>query len=557
MKRITFIFAVVACVACSPVTAQAAFGVDHFDVAFNSSDASPATQAGSHPYAFTTSLELSLDGEEPDGRLKDLTLKWPAGLLADTTAYPRCEMSEFEQLDEGLNQCPLETVVGVVTSFYDEPGKSTSTPVFNLAPAPGSSMSVGFRVAGAANVVLDISLGKAPPYRPIATVREDLPESIELFGATLQLWGDPANIAHDEMRGACALVSGSLCPVQSRTRPLLTLPTSCEDPLESSYEALSWEGSVVPGFALTHDGTGGPMPLTGCGNLEFAPSVVTNLTTESAKSPSGFELSLAVFDEGLTSKPGVSQSRFREVVVVLPQGVAAGSTLRSSVGACSEADFAKEVLADTPEGCPDSAAIGSIEIESPLIEHGLGGQLFRAAPFANAAGDAPMALYVVIKDPELGLLVTQPVGIETDPSTGQLVLFAEELPELPFSDLDLLLAGGDGPLISPPLCGDYETVAELVPWANESVHLITSALHVAAGPAGGPCPAGNSEGASQQTASSTSPSSTPASPIGPSGQVHRRHRCAKGKHRVRRDGKFRCVRRHHRKVGRATLPPHS
>jgi hypothetical protein len=576
MKRIVLILAVtLAPTVCLPAGAQAAFGIDHFDVSSTESDGTPATQAGSHPFAVTASLGANFTGDELDGRLRSLFVEHAPGLVGDTVAYPRCTRAAFDALEEGVNDCPLEAVVGISASSFDEPGKWITAPIFNLAPAPGALSALGFRVAGAENLVVDIGLSQDPPYSLIADVR-DVPEALELFALKVQLWGDPASTAHDGLRGVCGVYSATLssgdvsafqfesksgasCPVASSTRSFLTLPTSCEGPLVSFYGALSWEDDVDFGFGLTHDNGGNPQSLAGCGTLAFSPSLAVQPTTEAAKSPTGLDLSLAFHDEGLVSPAGRARSTVREVALVLPKGMIAGPPLTSAAGACSEADVVEEALDSGPgEGCPASARVGTVEVESPLIEASLEGHVYRAIPFENFA-EAPTALYLVLKNSDLGIVVKQAVGLEPDPETGELIVFAEELPQLPFSHLRLHLDEGlGGPLIT-PLCGDYEIWSELVPWAADIGYMVSSKFDLDVGPGGGPCP---SEESSQPPPDGPSAAPPPAvatpQPIASSCPKGKRairrngvrrcvRRCRKGKRVVRRKGKIRCVMKHRKR----------
>ncbi|HET8861993.1 MAG TPA: hypothetical protein VFM94_01935 [Solirubrobacterales bacterium] len=552
-RLVSMLAAALACLVFLPTAARADFGIDDFDLTFTDQDGSPATQAGSHPFAMTISLPANLDGEEPDGKLRDLFLEGPPGLVGNTTAYPRCTRAAFLEIEEGVNNCPLGSAVGISTSSFDEPGKSIDAPVFNLAPSPGALASLGFRVASAASLVVDIGLSPYPPHSPIAAVR-DVPDGIDLFGVELQLWGDPASTDHDAQRGICGTTAaGDLCPVSLQERPLLTLPTRCNGPLASFYEALSWEGDEDFGASLTHDGLGNPQGLTGCGKLAFTPSMKVQATTEAAKTPTGLDFSLDVVDEGLASASGVAHSQIRHALLALPPGMAAAPTLGSGSGGCSEADLEDESLLGSPDdGCPESSKVGTIEVESPLVAEPVGGAVYRAVPFQNFAGDSPMALYFVLEDPDLGIAVTQVAGVEPDPESGQLIIFAPELPQLPFSHLQLHLQEGDGaPLISPPLCGDYQVEAEIVPWSSSDVYVLTSGLGVVSGPSGGPCPTGEGSQPPKDPSSPLSSGQAPApfgrsSPRGANGK----RRCPKAKRRVRRNGKIRCVKKgRHRPAG--------
>ena len=570
MKRIASILVIaLTAAAFSPAGASAAFGVDRFDVTFTDWRGEFATQAGEHPFALEISSDSNVSDGEPEGRLRDLVLDLPPGLVLAPASAPSCAREDFNELNEGVNDCPDSTAVGIVATSVDEPGKWITAPVFNLAASKGAVASLGFRVAGAENVVVDLGLSWDSPHRLIA-VATDFPQGVELFGAKVQLWSVPATPAHDGLRGRCGAYTTTLppadaadfefapllgqCPVAVAEHPFLTLPTSCEGPLATFYEVLSWEGDEDFGAALTHDEAGNPQGMTGCGSLAFSPLVDVEPTTDMAKSPTGLDLSVRFSDEGLINPDGIAGSTVRDLFMALPSGMAAAPVLTDGAGACTEADFAEEGSENEPEeGCPDSSEIGTVEVETPLIEGTtIEGTVHRAVPFANTAEDAPMALYVVLENSDLGILVTQAVGIEPDPETGQLIAFAEELPQLPFSDLRVRLGGGPAePLISPPFCGNYKTLIAFVPSSDDWPYPASSVFEIVSGPSGDACPVEEAEPDPEQRVEGAAvplQGTAPASAPTPAGQLRRRHRCPKGKRRVRRKGKARCVRRSRRKA---------
>ena len=66
--------------------AQAGFGLVNPDVAFTDAGGSSAMEAGSHPYAFTTSFDVNTvpapgEGVLPDGEAKDVLIDFPPGLV--------------------------------------------------------------------------------------------------------------------------------------------------------------------------------------------------------------------------------------------------------------------------------------------------------------------------------------------------------------------------------------------------------------------------------------------------------------------------------------------
>ena len=98
----------------------------------------------------------------------------------------------------------------------------------------------------------------------------------------------------------------------------------------------------------------------------------------------------------------------------------------------------------------------------------------------------------MIKNANLGIKVMQPLKVEPDPSTGQLITTAEEMPQLPFSHFRLhFREGGRSPLISPPECGSYDghdsshepVRAMLYPSSGGAPVESTSAFQIVSGPA--------------------------------------------------------------------------
>ena len=121
----------------------------------------------------------------------------------------------------------------------------------------------------------------------------------------------------------------------------------------------------------------------------------------------------------------------------------------------------------------------------------LKGSLFVAEPYRNLAGDSLIAVYVVIKDPALGILVKQPLEVTPDPSSGRLLATAQDMPQLPFSHFRLhFREGARAPLISPPGCGDFTTEATLYPRAGGPPVTSSSEFQIISGPNNTPCPTG-------------------------------------------------------------------
>ncbi|HET8863687.1 MAG TPA: hypothetical protein VFM94_10600 [Solirubrobacterales bacterium] len=240
--------------------------------------------------------------------------------------------------------------------------------------------------------------------------------------------------------------------------------------------------------------------MTGCDKLAFSPSIDSQPSTDQASSPSGLAFNVDITDPGIGNPDGLAASDIKKTVVTLPKGVTVNPSQAEGLLACSEADLDRESADSEPgEGCPQASKIGTVEVETPLLE----GELLRGALFvaepndpSTTASENPfnslIALYMTIKDPQLGVNIVLEGKVEPDPETGQLVATFDDLPQAPFSHFRLRFReGGRSPLVTPPTCGSYETQAIFTPWANPATtYTTTSSFEVAQGASGAPCPSG-------------------------------------------------------------------
>lgn len=504
----------VALLACGASAASASFVLTEPDVTFTGPTGEPEMQAGSHPYALNVNVGIPVVEEKgliyPEESPKDIFSLLPAGFVADPSATPRCTGTEFASIDQSVSlpECSNASAVGVAhvrISIDREHEIEYAVPVYNLEPAPGSVLKLGFVVY---NVPVTISggLSEKPPYNAIGAAT-NITQAVPFFGTRLTLWGDPADPVHDAVRGNCIraaenahspgeIHSNGECPVSIPERAFLTLPTRCTGPLVSTFEADSWQHPGPP-YSFreeveTHDASTPPSPLGthGCAGLNFKPAITAKPTTLAAESPTGLDFSLDVHDEGLTNPTGVANSEIRKAVVTLPEGFTTNPSIAEGLNVCTEAELARETPFSSPgDGCPEASKVGNVEVESPLLEEGVNGSLYIAKPYENPFGSL-LALYMVIRNPKLGIVVQQPLKVEPNPLTGRLTTVAEELPQLPFSHFRLhFREGARSPLATPPACGSYAVEATLYPWSGGAPQTSSSTFEIITGPEGQPCPA--------------------------------------------------------------------
>ena len=503
MKRATSALAAALCLALfwAPA-ANADFGLKNFEVVFTNKDGSPATQAGSHPYEMTTSFDVNTKidpdlGEVPVEDVKNITFEQIEGLVGNPTATPSCSTVEFLSGVPGERPtlCPDSTAVGTAEIYVLGPDSIFDVPVYNLEPPPGVAAKLGFVVGPPAlPVTIEVGVKGSYPFNISALVL-NTPEFVSFFGSSLTLWGNPSSSDHDLERGSCYEFEftppGSSCPTNAPEKPFLTLPRACNGPLPTTYVARSWQNPSAesPGEALVEGMTGCGKPSTG-----FAPTITAQATAKAASSPTGLDFSLDVDDPGLSSPVGIAKSDIRKAVVTLPEGMTANPSLAEGLEVCTEDQLRRETASSAPgAGCPEASKIGTVEVETPLLEGQLlKGSLFVAKPYDNLAGDSLIALYVVIKSPVLGIVVKQPLRVEPDPQTGQLKGIAEDIPQLPFSHFRMhFREGGRSPLINAPTCGTHTASAVMTPWSGGADAPASSSFQVISGPSEGPCPQGS------------------------------------------------------------------
>jgi hypothetical protein len=453
--------------------ARADFGVASFDGAITNADGSQATQAGSHPYALTTSIQFNITTDssgnpKPDGNVKDIAVDLPPGLVGAANAVPQCQPGDFYDVDKG---CPNSTAVGrldLALAF----GFSVSLPVYNLVPPPGMPAQFGaslFQFGPVIPIVVNTGVRSssdiqaAGSYAITASAR-NISQGEPISGTTLTLWGVPADPSHDTARGSCLGLFGDSsgsCPAGGAgVKPLLTLPTACSGPLTFSARADSWQdpATTIAATFVTHDSSNAPVGVDGCNKLDFTPSIRTQPITTGADSPSGLSVDLKVPQN--ENPAGLAEANLRDAVVALPQGMSVNPSAANGLTACSPAQIA--LTSSSEPNCPDASKIGTVEVTTPLIDDPLRGAVYVAQQNANPFGSL-LAVYLTAEAD--GVVVKLAGKIDADQQTGQLTTTFANNPQLPFSDFKLRFFGGPHAALATPLaCGTQTTTTQLTPW---------------------------------------------------------------------------------------------
>jgi len=507
------------------------FGIERTQLSPENEDGSPDTQAGSHPFQLTTTLNLN-EVIEPNPvshvpqrsapqLLKDLDFELPPGMIGNPTAIPQCTDLNFTAVESVANACGDDTVIGVATVTINEPSNiraaiTRAVPVFNLVPAPGEPARFGFFVLHDI-VVLDTAIKTGKDYGVIVSVR-NASQVAQVLSSQVTLWGVPGDPRHDNSRGWACVEHGISAhdptnepceaPEARNEDPFLTLPTSCEGPLQATAFADSWlaRGTRVPASSISPG-------QEGCSLLPFSPSLLIEPITQAASTPTGLHVQVHVPQES-TLAPAVGKScatdpsvcaeaAVKQTTVTLPPELQLNPAAANGLAGCSldQIGYTKpnavtemDEFTNSPATCPDGSKVGTVRIHTPDLADDLEGFVYLASP-QNFAGSLPqnpfqslVALYIAAESPVSRVLVKLAGEVQIDEQTGQITSTFKNTPQVPFEDFKLdFFDGPRASVSSPPLCGSYASSAGFSPWSGTGDVASASSFSIATGPAGAAC----------------------------------------------------------------------
>jgi hypothetical protein len=481
-----------------PITvssAPTAFGVSNYELAAFNENGSLDTQAGSHPFGLTTTLDLNRTATPPyqPALPKDLRFNLPPGLVGNPTPFPQCSDAQFSDHVGIFNRCPGNTAVGVasVTIYYFFTPLTVSVPVFNLKPSTGEPARFGFLPLDVP-VILDTSVRTGGDYG-VTVSASNIVQVVAFLGSQVTFWGVPGDPSHDSARG-WECISGGIykmindevpaCPTPGRSTPppFLSLPTSCTGALQTTMTGDTWPqmGSFLPPVQPVFEPA-----LDGCNRLPFEPSISVAPDSQAGSTPTGLTVGIHVPQQSSLNPNGLAQANVKDTTVALPAGIALNPSAADGLESCSEGQVG--LSSGAAAVCPEASKVGTAEIATPLLPNPLTGAVYLAAQNANPFGSL-VALYVVAEDPISGSLIKVAGEVKPDPITGQLVSTFKDTPQLPFEDLKLHFFGGSrAPLGTPALCGPYTTTTSIAPWSGNEPATPSSTFQITSGPSGSAC----------------------------------------------------------------------
>jgi len=512
-----------------PVTvsdAAPAFGLDAFDVS-GTKEGSPYTQAGGHPDELSTAIDFvtatnpaPLVGDAwPVEDVKDVSVELAPGLVGNPTGLSECTQAQLA--NGGFDPrplCPPSSQVGVVSVRHGV-GVLGPVPVYNMVTPPGVPARFAFDVSGSI-VTLDAHVRTGSDYG-LGVTASDVPQGLAIVGNTVTLWGVPADPSHDPERKCPGevypFVGGATCPAGVTPTTFFRNPTSCSPAgaVTTSVSIDSWQhpgdlksrtiaSHELPGHPFAPVDWGGPLGIDGCDAVPFDPVLVAQpVSGAKAASPAGFAFDLSIPQ---TSDPDVptSQSDVRKVTVTLPRGVRVNPSSADGLGACSSDQIALRSASEP--SCPDSSKLGTVTIDTPLLDVPVTGNIYLAKPFDNPFNSL-VAVYIVAS--AKGVVIKLPGLAVMDPVTGQISTTFDDNPQLPFSRLHVEFFSGPRAALSMPMtCGTFTTHAQLTGWNGRTVDQ-DSSFSLSENAKGRACPPEFSPGFSARTSSSLAGKSSP------------------------------------------------
>ena len=423
---------------------------------FHFTTASP--RAGAHS-DWTTSFEFApAGGGATYNDAHEITVKVPAGFDASNTAVPTCTQSQLltqnpASFSDEMPDCPIDSQLGELTIEDTNPTKGgthqETVPIYNMEVSSfGVAAELGYKTSVFTGLV---QIKVRPEDLGLTATTLDIPPTGELHKVAFKVWGVPAASENDFMRGArcgsheevppiCRNEFGEPQKAGIVAKSLLANPTNCEGSSESEMWANSWEEPIGEDIALWPHAVSEVAAMSECERLPFEPTIAASPSTRSAESPTGLDVSILVpqeWDNPLNNPVTSTSSYLKGAKVTLPEGMTANPGLAEGLGACTPAQYASETSSSLPgAGCPPEAKIGSITIETPLLAEKIRGAVYIATPYDNVPefgtpehpNGSLLALYVVAKEPQRGILIRSAGKIEPNPVTGQLVTTFERQP---------------------------------------------------------------------------------------------------------------------------------
>jgi hypothetical protein len=476
----------------------------------------PSRQAGDHPYEQRVAFDLNGQYEENNegdpivglhGSLRTVELTLPRGMVGNPEATPKCPQVKFAESGATLSgtACPPQTQVGYVNIKNPSlpAGQLSRIPIYNLQPPKGQAADFAFNAGGFVQAHIYPSLDPAQNYA-IKTVTPEISNLVKVVGSEVTFWGVPGDPSHQKYRFFSAKQPGDIAAGapwgSTPIRPLLTNPTDCG--FDNGGARMRVGSYSEPGVLTPIQEYSNLDNVNGCSDprFRFEPQIALQPTDLHAGAPTGLNVHLEVpqrNDEVEDAKElyaengfvkGISTPPMKKAIVTFPEGMTLSPSAAQGLGSCTPEQIG--LGTNQPVTCPDDSQYGTLILHTPILPENNPpkGFIYIAKQNDNPFHDF-LSLYLVIEEPERGILVKIPGRVDLDPKTGQITTSFDELPQFPVSDMQMNFKGGArAALVNPSTCGRKTIRAEFFSWADPSTpHVLNSSYDVTQKPDGSPC----------------------------------------------------------------------
>lgn len=485
-------------------------------------------RAGAHPFELRLNFDLNeKTGIDPvdhlrysvaNGLIKDAEVTLPRGMIGNPEAMPKCDPVVFSSQGSTSDStaCPSDTQVGYLnvsltastanrgSSQFNNPNTvAERVAIYNLVPPRGTPVDFGFQAGTFIQGHIFAQLDPAQNYA-IKTLTPDITSFTVARSAQVTFWGVPADPAHDRFRyyaheqedGDGAGAPWGSAPI----RPFFTLPTDCGT--ENGGGTIRVDSYEHPGEFTPAQEESHSLDVEGCEDprFRFEPKVALQPTDRHAGAPTGLDVHLEVPQrddevenaEELYAQNGAVKAiptpPLKKAVVTLPEGMTLSPSAAQGLGSCTAAEIG--LGTNEPVRCPDDSQYGTLTLHTPILPEDAPPKGFI---YIAKQGENPfhnfLSIYLVIEEPQRGVLVKIPGRVDLDPETGQITTSFEDLPQFPVSDIQMTFKGGvRAGLVEPSTCGKKTIRAEFFSWQDPSTsHVVNSSYEVTERPNGAPC----------------------------------------------------------------------
>ncbi len=386
----------------------------------------PETQAGGHPFQYTTNFVFNyatrgtIQAQKhviavSDGP-REIYSELPPGFVGNVLNTPRCPLALlFER------HCPSNTVVGfinastegaigahgVVQPIFEKVGVGLNGSIYNMQPAPGEVAALGFTIINKSAFTLEASVRSDGDYGVNVGQHSVSTSSPRLLDARVTTCGNGAHEVPGTSGGefACNTVA------EAYMRPFLINPTECTSREEGKTAAPAtvaradaWDEPEMWGkpeqYAATEGYNNASSPrfsevmqpptrgapvksslFTGCDQLKFNPDIAFGASsgseggTTQADEPTGITFGLHVPQTPEEANEKVTPA-LRDVTMTLPEGLTVSPSAANGLAACTKEEFglgtefgpgSKHTEPANAARCPKASKIGTVEVFTPLL----------------------------------------------------------------------------------------------------------------------------------------------------------------------------------------------